>query len=88
MLSPEQYIKDNDMQRRDTKDISNTYIKKMVWNSNEIVLDIGCGPGDVTSDILYPFLKNKIKQLVSFKLYQYFLSVICNYINIVFLGWC
>ncbi|KAF0770692.1 juvenile hormone acid O-methyltransferase-like, partial [Aphis craccivora] len=34
-----------------------TYIKNNV-------LDIGCGPGDVTSDILYPLLKNKINQLV------------------------
>jgi len=65
MHCPEQYIKDNGMQRRDAKDISNIYIGKMIWKSNEIVLDIGCGPGDVTSDILYPLLKNKIKQLVS-----------------------
>ncbi|XP_060865766.1 LOW QUALITY PROTEIN: juvenile hormone acid O-methyltransferase-like [Metopolophium dirhodum] len=64
MHCPEQYIKDNGMQRRDARDISNIYIEKMVWKSNEIVLDLGCGPGDVTSDILYPFLKNKINQLV------------------------
>ncbi|XP_025191913.1 juvenile hormone acid O-methyltransferase-like [Melanaphis sacchari] len=64
MHCPEQYVKDNGLQRKDAKDISNTYIKKMVWKSNEIVLDIGCGPGDVTSDILYPLLKNKINQLV------------------------
>jgi len=65
MHCPEQYIKENGLQRKDAKDISNTYIKKMVWKSNEIVLDVGCGPGDVTSDILYPLLKNKINQLVS-----------------------
>lgn len=65
MLCPEQYIKDDGLQRRNARDISNIYIEKMVWKSNEIVLDLGCGPGDVTSDILYPFLKNKINQLVS-----------------------
>ncbi|CAI6361977.1 unnamed protein product [Macrosiphum euphorbiae] len=64
MLCPEQYIKINGLQRRNARDISNIYIEKMVWKSNEIVLDLGCGPGDVTSDILYPFLKNKINQLV------------------------
>ncbi|XP_060840999.1 juvenile hormone acid O-methyltransferase-like isoform X2 [Rhopalosiphum padi] len=36
----------------------------MVWKSNEIVLDLGCGPGDVTSDILYPLLMNNINQLI------------------------
>jgi len=36
----------------------------MVWKPNEKVLDIGCGPGDVTSDIIFKSLKNKIKQLV------------------------
>ena len=65
MLCPEQYIKDDGLQRRNARDILNIYIEKMVWKSNEIVLDLGCGPGDVTSDILYPFLKNKINQLVS-----------------------
>nr|AHW46050.1 juvenile hormone acid methyltransferase [Aphis gossypii] len=64
MHCPEQYVKENGLQRKDAKDISSTYIRKMVWKSNEIVLDVGCGPGDVTSDILYPLLKNKINQLV------------------------
>ncbi|XP_026819791.1 juvenile hormone acid O-methyltransferase-like [Rhopalosiphum maidis] len=64
MHCPEQYIKDNAMQYRAAKDISTTYIDKMEWKSHEIVLDIGCGPGDITADILYPILKNKIKYLV------------------------
>lgn len=72
MDCPERYIKNNGMQRRDSKDISNTYIEKMVWTSDEIVLDLGCGPGDVTSDILYPYLETKIKQLVSFQLLRLF----------------
>ncbi|KAL5239346.1 hypothetical protein ACI65C_006756 [Semiaphis heraclei] len=64
MHCPERYIKDNGIQQKEAKDALTAYIEKMAWTSNEIVLDIGCGPGDVTSDILYPFLKNKIKQLV------------------------
>ncbi|KAE9534178.1 hypothetical protein AGLY_008685 [Aphis glycines] len=64
MHCPEQYLKNNDMQRKDVENILNVYFKKMVWKSNEIVLDIGCGPGDITSDILYPLLKDKINQLV------------------------
>jgi len=73
MHCPEQYVKENGLQRKDAKDISSTYLRKMVWKSNEIVLDVGCGPGDVTSDILYPLLKNKINQLVSLICFKYFL---------------
>lgn len=67
MDCPELYIRENGMQRRDAKDITIKYIENMIWRPNEIVLDIGCGPGDVTSNILYPFLRNKIEKLVSFK---------------------
>jgi len=67
MQWPEHYVKNDGMQRKNSEDNFNIYIGKMVWKSNEIVLDIGCGPGDVTSDILYPLLKNNIKQLVSLR---------------------
>lgn len=69
MDCPELYINRNSCQRSDSKDILHKWIGKMTWKSNEVVLDLGCGPGDVTSDILYPFLKNKIKLLVGFKLF-------------------
>jgi len=65
MICPKQYAKTNGLQRKNAEDTSKVYMKSMVWKSNEIVLDIGCGPGDITSDILYPLLKNKINQLVS-----------------------
>lgn len=69
MNCPELYIDKNSWQRSDAKDILHKYLGKMIWKSNEVVLDLGCGPGDVTSDILYPFLENKIKLLVGFKLF-------------------
>ncbi|KAE9531301.1 hypothetical protein AGLY_010507 [Aphis glycines] len=65
MICPKQYAKTNGLQRKNAEDTSKKYMKSMVWKSNEIVLDIGCGPGDITSDILYPLLKNKINQLVA-----------------------
>ncbi|XP_025421230.1 juvenile hormone acid O-methyltransferase isoform X2 [Sipha flava] len=64
MYCPEKYIRGNGLQRRDAEDISNRFIEKMIWKPNEIVLDVGCGPGDVSSNILYPLLKNKIKRMV------------------------
>jgi len=86
MDCPEIYVRENGMQRRDASDILSTFLEKMIWKQDEVVLDIGCGPGDVTSDILYPFLKNKIKQLVSFML----LKLFCEFfllIFILFTGW-
>lgn len=70
MDCPELYIKENGIQRKNAKDITLKYIEKMIWRPNEIVLDIGCGPGDVTSEIIYPFLENKIEKLVSFKSFK------------------
>lgn len=67
MDCPELYIKENGIQRRNAKDITMKYLEKMIWIPNEIVLDIECGPGDVTSEIIYPFLENKIVKLVSFE---------------------
>lgn len=66
MYHPEKYIKVNDMQRNDVNDILNKFIKEMTWESNEIILDVGCGPGDVTQDIIFPLIKNNIQQLVSY----------------------
>lgn len=66
MECPELYVKGNDMQRRGAKDILSKYIEKMIWTTDETILDIGCGPGDVTNDILQPLLKNKINHLVGY----------------------
>lgn len=74
MDCPELYIKENGIQRRDAKDVTIKFIERMIWRPNEIVLDIGCGPGDVTSDILYLFLKNKIDKVVSFELLKFVYS--------------
>lgn len=64
MYCPEKYTRGNGLQRRDAEEISNRLIEKMIWKTDEVVLDIGCGPGDVTSTTLYPLLKNKIKWMV------------------------
>jgi len=80
MDCPELYVEDNGLQRRDATDLLNKFIGKMTWKPNEIILDVGCGPGDVTFEILFNLLKNKITQLVRLKLFV----TICliNFINI------
>lgn len=70
MDCPELYVKDNGMQQRDASTVTSTFMKKMTWKPNEIILDIGCGPGDVTSKILHQLLKDKIKQIVSFDVFD------------------
>lgn len=64
MNFPELYVQENSLQRREAIDISNI-LKKMIWKPNEIVLDIGCGSGDVTFDVLYSILREKNGHLVS-----------------------
>lgn len=70
MDCPELYVKANGLQQRDVLQIISEYVEKMTWNPNEIVMDLGCGPGDVTINILYPVFKNKIRQMVSFEAFE------------------
>lgn len=70
MDCPELYVKDNGMQQRDASEITSAFVKKMIWKPNEVILDIGCGPGDVTSNILHQLLKDKIKKMVSFNVLE------------------
>lgn len=67
MDCPETYVENNGMQRKSAYDIISKYIEKMIWKPDEVILDVGCGSGDVTCDILYAAIKNKTKQLVSVK---------------------
>lgn len=67
MENPKLYNNENSMQRRDAGDVLTHFLSKMFWKPNEIVLDVGCGPGDVTYEILYPFLQDKIEKLVCCK---------------------
>lgn len=65
MDCPARYVNAIGMQRTDAFGILDRTIGKMIWKSDEAVLDLGCGPGDVTADIIYPAIRNKIGKLVS-----------------------
>lgn len=57
MEDPVLYSAYNTMQRRDSLDIITEFFPQMSWmNETECVLDVGCGPGDVTAGILLPRL--------------------------------
>lgn len=44
------------MQDRDADMALQKYKPKMKWNSKQKILDIGCGPGDLTYNYLLPLI--------------------------------
>lgn len=64
MESPSLYASANANNRRDVEETLRAYVHRMKWNDNEIVLDVGCGPGDATRDILLPQLPSRGCHLV------------------------
>nr|WLK26394.1 juvenile hormone acid O-methyltransferase [Eurygaster integriceps] len=56
MNNPEEYVKCNGMQTKDAKEMLADYENYFKWTEGERVMDVGCGPGDVTLKILCPFL--------------------------------
>ncbi|CAH1407661.1 unnamed protein product [Nezara viridula] len=56
MDDPLFYITANSLQKRDAMDIVEERRDFLKWTSGERVLDIGCGPGDVTVNVLFPIL--------------------------------
>lgn len=67
MDNAELYAIYNSMQRRSTESVLAELSPMFPWADNERVLDIGCGPGDVTAQVLLPLLPPSAS-LVSIKL--------------------
>ncbi|XP_014283772.1 juvenile hormone acid O-methyltransferase [Halyomorpha halys] len=56
MDNPLIYICSNSLQKKDATDLLKERIGFLEWTTGERILDIGCGPGDVTSTVLFPLL--------------------------------
>lgn len=56
MIDPELYARSNPFQVRDASQVLGLYKKRMDSDGSDVILDIGCGTGDVTSKILAPAL--------------------------------
>lgn len=67
MDNAELYAIYNSMQRRSTEAVLAELSPMFRWADNERVLDIGCGPGDVTAQVLLPLLPPSAS-LVSIKI--------------------
>lgn len=58
MLDPELYQRENNIQRRDVRDLLKEFMHLVRWRpeGEDVVMDVGCGSGDVTWDLLRPLL--------------------------------
>ncbi|XP_015596067.1 juvenile hormone acid O-methyltransferase [Cephus cinctus] len=55
MDNVEDYVNSHDLQRRDASDVIEEFIDEVAQMDGRCI-DIGCGPGDVTNDIILPRL--------------------------------
>ncbi|XP_055691665.1 juvenile hormone acid O-methyltransferase-like [Lutzomyia longipalpis] len=59
----ESYVKTIDFRSGYVREFFSRYGDKLKWRGNENVLDIGCGPGDVTRHVFFPVLPRNFKSL-------------------------
>ena len=55
MANPTKYISSNEMQKRAVSIVIKEFTKDLK-NISGICMDVGCGPGDITNNILLPSL--------------------------------
>ncbi|XP_055296490.1 testicular acid phosphatase homolog isoform X2 [Sitodiplosis mosellana] len=60
------YQNSNGVQRNDAEQVFNEFSSVWKWRSNgrDTLLDVGCGSGDVTIDLILPFLPDNFERLV------------------------
>jgi juvenile hormone acid methyltransferase len=56
MNDPKSYDKYHGLTIRDVTEVLSEYINRMSWKTGDRVLDLGCGPGGVTTKLLMPRL--------------------------------
>lgn len=56
MLQPKLYYKNNGLQKNDARYVLENYFDLVRWNPDEeeSVMDVGCGTGDVTCELILP----------------------------------
>lgn len=58
------YHRSNECQRVDTQLVLDEYLPVIKWNKHAKVMDVGCGTGDVTIDLLFPVLPKTFIELI------------------------
>ncbi|KAF5299219.1 hypothetical protein FQA39_LY02392 [Lamprigera yunnana] len=65
MNLPELYVESGVSIRKDTAEMLKKYFKLLEVKEYCNVMDVGCGPGNVTHDLLYPLFPKTINELVA-----------------------
>uniref|UniRef100_A0A023F7P1 Putative farnesoic acid o-methyltransferase n=1 Tax=Triatoma infestans TaxID=30076 RepID=A0A023F7P1_TRIIF len=56
MIDPELYTSVDYLQKRDARTVLERMKDELPWDNGENILDVGCGPGDVTTSLLKHYL--------------------------------
>ncbi|KAF4518563.1 hypothetical protein B566_EDAN015374 [Ephemera danica] len=71
MYQPQKYSEINALQRRDFQETLAKFSSCLTWGEEECdVLDVGCGSGDVTRDVLRPSLQCRKPRIVGIDVSQ------------------
>lgn len=58
------YARVNELWKNDTRAVLDKFSPYINWNETDTLLDIGCGPGDVTMDLLVPRMPNDFETVI------------------------
>lgn len=66
MIQPKLYYKNNGLQKNDARYVLDNYIHLVRWKSKEpeSVVDVGCGVGDVTCELILPRIPKTVQKLI------------------------
>lgn len=77
MLNSENYSRNNKLQRQANQQIIDEFSHRFKWRPDgyDSLLDIGCGTGDATADVILPLLPQKFNRLVCADISDKMLSI-------------
>lgn len=64
MYKAKLYKTANELQRTDNKMVLSEFKHALKWKGNDTLLDIGCGSGDVTVDMILPLMPSNYSLLM------------------------
>lgn len=70
MFKAKLYKTSNELQRTDNRMVLDEFWNALKWRDNDALLDIGCGSGDVTVDMIQPMMPNNYSLLMGVDLSQ------------------
>lgn len=70
MNNAELYEKNNTLQKRDALQCLQEYENKIKWKNLDAIIDIGCGDGGVTTDVLKRFIPSNYKKVIGVDISQ------------------